>query len=129
MKSTVISILLVGALIGGAVLFSRGRSVQEVAPSVNNVSVVDGKQIVEIGVKAGYSPKLTAAKADMPTVLRMKTNGTFDCSSGVTIPSLGLKKILPSDGITDIEIPAQKAATTLRGLCVMGMYNFQVQFN
>ena len=129
MKSTVISILLVGALIGGAVLFSRGRSVQEVAPSVNNVSVVDGKQIVEIGVKAGYSPKLTAAKADMPTVLRMKTNGTFDCSSGVIIPSLGLKKILPSDGITDIEIPAQKAATTLRGLCVMGMYNFQVQFN
>ena len=79
MKSTVISIILVGVLIGGAVLFSRKSSAQGVAPSVSNVSVVDGKQIVEIGVKAGYAPKLTAAKGDMPTVLRMKTNATFDC--------------------------------------------------
>ena len=128
MKSTIISIVLVGIIIGSAILFSRGGSVQEVA-SVDNVSVVDGKQIVEIGAKAGYAPKLSAAKADMPTVLRMKTNSTFDCSSVVTIPSLGLKKILPSDGITDIEIPAQKTGSSLRGLCVMGMYNFQVQFN
>lgn len=119
--------MLVGILIASAILFSRGGSAQEVA-SVDNVSVVDGKQIVEIGAKAGYVPKLSAAKADMPTVLRMKTNSTFDCSSVVTIPSLGLKKILPSDGITDIEIPAQKTGSTLRGLCVMGMYNFQVQF-
>ena len=129
MKSTVISIIFVGMLIGGAVLFSHGSKAQEVTPSVSNVSVVDGKQIVEIGVKAGYSPKLTGAKANMPTVLRMKTNGTFDCSSGVTIPSLGLRKILPSDGATDIEIPPQKVGTTLKGLCMMGMYNFQVQFN
>ena len=128
MKSTIISIVLVGILIASSILFSRGGSVQEVA-SVDNVSVVDGKQIVEIGAKAGYAPKLSAAKADMPTVLRMKTNSTFDCSSGVTIPSLGLRKILPSDGITDIEIPAQKTGSTLRGLCIMGMYNFQVQFN
>ena len=128
MNSTVVSIILVGILIGGAVFFSRGSSAEEVAPSVSNVSMVDGKQIVEIGVKAGYSPKLTAAKGDMPTVLRMKTNGTFDCSSGVTIPSLGLRKILPSDGVTDIEIPAQKTGSTLKGLCVMGMYNFEVQF-
>ena len=128
MKSTIISIVLVGILIASAIIFSRGGSAQEVA-SVDNVSVVDGKQIVEIGAKAGYAPKLSAAKADMPTVLRMKTNSTFDCSSVVTIPSLGLKKILPSDGITDIEIPAQKTGSTLRGLCTMGMYNFQVQFN
>ena len=128
MKSTIISIVLVGILIASAIIFSRGGSAQEVA-SVDNVSVVDGKQIVEIGAKAGYAPKLSAAKADMPTVLRMKTNSTFDCSSVVTIPSLGLKKILPSDGITDIEIPAQKTGSSLRGLCVMGMYNFQVQFN
>ena len=129
MKSTVVSIILVGILIGGVIVFSRGSTKEEIAPSVSNVSVVDGKQIVEIGVKAGYSPKLTGAKADMPTVLRMKTNGTFDCTSSVNIPSLGLRKVLPSDGVTDIEIPPQKTGTTLKGLCVMGMYNFQVQFN
>ena len=116
-------------LIGGAVFFSRGSSAQQVAPSVSNVSVVDGKQVVEIGVKAGYSPKLTGAKADMPTILRMTTAGTFDCSSAVNIPSIGLRKVLPSEGATDIEIPPQKAGTTLKGLCMMGMYNFQVQFN
>ncbi len=128
MKSTIISIVLVGILIGSAIILSRGGRGQEVA-SVDNVSVVDGKQIVEIGAKAGYAPKLSAAKADIPTVLRMKTNSTFDCSSGVTIPSLGLRQILPSDGITDIEIPAQKTGSTLRGICMMGMYNFEVQFN
>ena len=63
MNSTVISIILVGVLIGGAVFFSRGSSAQEVAPSVSNVSVVDGKQIVEIDVKGGYFPMLTAAKS------------------------------------------------------------------
>jgi Cu+-exporting ATPase len=88
-----------------------------------------GKQIVEIGVKGGYSPKVTSAKADMPTTLRMKTNGTFDCSSGVTIPSLGIRQTLPSSGSTDIEVPAQKAGTTLDGVCVMGMYHFAVNFN
>jgi hypothetical protein len=59
----------------------------------------------------------------------MKTNGTFDCSSGVTIPSLGIRQTLPSTGETDVEIPAQKSGTSLEGVCVMGMYHFTINFS
>ena len=122
--------ILIGAVfIGGAILFTSGSKSAAPAPTANNVSVTSGKQIVEIGVKGGYTPQLSTAKADMPTVLRMKTNGTFDCSSGVVIPSLGIRQILPSTGSTDIEIPAQKSGTTLNGFCVMGMYHFVVNFS
>ena len=123
------AVVVAGALIGGAVLFAGSSGGKGAAPSVANVSVADGKQIVEIGVKGGYSPKVSVAKADMPTVLRMKTNGTFDCSSGVVIPSLSYRQNLPPSGETDIEVPPQQSGTTLQGLCVMGMYHFAVQFN
>lgn len=128
-KPIIAAIILAVAILGG-VLISTGAGSKTIATApVNNVTVTDGKQIVEIGVKGGYSPKVSTAKADMPTTLRMKTDGTFDCSSGVTIPSLGYRQILPSTGSTDIEVPAQKAGTTLDGVCVMGMYHFAVSFN
>lgn len=123
--------VLIGAVvIGGAIWYSgRGSSGSAPVADAHNVTVADGKQIVDIGVKGGYSPKVSVAKANMPTVLRMTTNGTFDCSSGVTIPSLGYRQILPATGSTDIEVPAQKPGTTLDGVCVMGMYHFAVNFN
>jgi plastocyanin domain-containing protein len=91
--------------------------------------MVDGKQIIEIDAKGGYNPRVTLVQADVPTILRMKTQGSFDCSSAVTIPSIGYRANLPPSGTTDIEVSAQKAGTTLQGLCSMGMYNFQVRFN
>jgi plastocyanin domain-containing protein len=129
MKPTVIAVL-VGAIIIGGTIFLAGKSGGNAAAAQgSNVSVSSGKQVIEIGVKGGYAPQLSSAKADMPTVLRMKTNGTFDCSSGVVIPSLGIRQILPSTASTDIPIPPQKAGTTLQGLCVMAMYHFAVNFN
>lgn len=130
MKGIFISIGISLAIIGGAVLVSGGIR-QSVADEVvkNNVSVVDGKQIIEIDAKGGYNPRITLAKADVPTILRMKTQGSFDCSSAVAIPALGYRVNLPPSGTTDIPIPVQKSGTTLQGLCAMGMYNFQVLFN
>ena len=130
MKPTAIAVLIGAVVIAGTIWYSgRGSSANVPVADAHNVSVRDGKQIVEIGVKGGYMPKVSTAKADMPTVLRMKTNGTFDCSSGVTIPSLGIRQILPQTGETDIEIPPQKAGTTLDGVCTMGMYHFSVSFS
>lgn len=94
-----------------------------------NVYEENGKQIVEISARGGYSPRLTVAKSDVPTIIRMKTSGTFDCSSALSIPSLGIRLSLPSSGTKDIEIPAQKSGSTLAGTCAMGMYNFSIQFN
>ena len=63
MKSTGISIVIAGALIGGAILYTGVRSSGTTDAPANNVSVVDGKQIVEISVKGGYRPQKSAAKA------------------------------------------------------------------
>lgn len=94
----------------------------------NNVSVVSGKQIVEITAKGGYSPRNTVAKADIPTVLRMKTSGTFDCSGALVIPAISFQENLPLSGSTDINLPSQSAGKTIQGFCAMGMYNFKVEF-
>ena len=137
MKPTVISIIAAAVILGGAVYLtnnmssaSSGKTTAEVPAqeeNIHNVSIVDGKQIIEINTKGGYSPKLSEAKAGMPTILRFKTNGTFDCSSSVRIPSMNISKILPNTGSTDIDLGKQKLGT-LSGTCGMGMYGFAIEF-
>ena len=129
-KTTTISILVATVLIGGAILFSGGgKDSNTNTASANNVSIVDGKQVITINAKGGYSPRVTTAKAGMPTVIKVDTNGTFDCSSALTIPSLGYRNNLPPSGETAIDVPPQEVGSTVRGLCAMGMYNFAVNFN
>lgn len=127
MKATIISILAAGLLIGGAIMFSSSAS-DEPAGTAQNVTVADGTQIVEITAKGGYSPKKTIAQANMPTVLKVKTNGTFDCTSGLSIAALKYQASLPPTGITEIPVPPQKTGTTIKGLCAMGMFNFTIAF-
>lgn len=130
-KTIVISIVIIAALIGGVIVLSRGKgnSSNDAGQAANNVSTTDGKQIITIDAKGGYSPKATTAKADTPTIIKVATNGTYDCSSALTIPSLKYRTNLPPSGVTDIEVPPQKAGTKLQALCAMGMYNFAVSFN
>lgn len=128
MKATVISILAAAVLIGGAfALTSENSNSDADTLSVNNVTVVDGKQIIEISAKGGYQPRKSIAKAGIPTIIRFNTTGTFDCSSSVRIPSMDISKILPQTGVTDIDIGNQKVST-LQGTCGMGMYPFEVEF-
>ena len=122
MKKTAISILVAVILIGGTIFLTRGNN--NLNNNINNVSIVDGKQIITINAKGGYAPQITTAKADVPTIIKMDTRGTFDCSSALVIPSLNYRKSLPPSGETLIDVPPQKAGTKLQGLCAMGMYNF-----
>jgi len=129
MKGTIIAIIAAVVLIGGAFMLTKGNSQPKVDTSVsaNNVTIVDGKQIITINAKGGYQPRKSIAKAGMPTILRFDTNGTFDCSSSVRIPSMNISKVLPQSGSTDIDVGTQQVAT-LQGTCGMGMYNFEVNF-
>ena len=129
MKSTIISIIVALLLIGGAMVLSGNNSgtANTGGASANNVSVVNGQQIVTINTKGGYQPQKSTAKAGLPTVLRFVTNGTFDCSSSIRIPSLGLSKILPQSGNTDIDAGTPQVGV-LQGTCGMGMYRFEVNF-
>jgi|SRR3989344_8927628 len=130
MKMTTISVLLAVIIIGGAIIIAGNRNDANGTGTqiVNNVSVVGGRQIIEISAKGGYMPKVTAAKANMPTIIKVDTRGTFDCSSALSIPSLGYRKNLPSSGETLIDVPPQKSGSTIRGICAMGMYSFQINF-
>jgi plastocyanin domain-containing protein len=128
MKANILAILVAGGIIGAALLYGSGSFSPEVA-STDNVSMENGTQVITVTARDKYSPHLTAAKAGVPTVLRMETNGTLDCSLSLTIPSIGYRQMLPTTGTTDIPLPAQQAGATVRGICAMGMKNFAVKFN
>ena len=127
MKSTVISIAITIILIGGAFMLVRNGSEQADVIPANNVTVIDGKQIIEIRAKGGYLPRQSIAKAGMPTVLRFETSGTFDCSSSVRIPVMDISKSLSLSGTTNIDL-GMPVVGVLQGSCGMGMYPFEIVF-
>ncbi len=112
-------------LVGYLFIQSGGASSTSEAPSTSNVSIVDGRQIVVLSAKAGYTPRVSEVKAGIPTILRVETNGTFDCSSQIRVPSLNISQALPATGATDIML-GSLAAGKLDGTCGMGMYPFQL---
>lgn len=126
-KLTIASIIISIALIGGVFILGRNNSGTENNIPANNVTTVDGKQIIEITAKGGYSPRKSVAKAGTPTILRFNTAGTFDCSSYVRIPSMNIGRNLSQSGATDIDLGSQPAGV-LRGTCGMGMYPFEIDF-
>jgi len=127
-KLTIIAFTITAVLIGWAFWIVSVKPTNTEGPVPAAVSIVDGKQIIDISAKGGYSPRIVEAKAGVPTVLRVSTKGTFDCSASLVIPSLSYQKFLQPSGVEEIAIPAERAQGTLQGLCSMGMYNFQIRF-
>lgn len=128
------SIILTLALVVGLGIVFLGGSKSNSSPAAStvaaeNVEVRDGVQYITIDAKAGYSPKISTAKAGIPTKLIVKTNGTYDCSASLAIRSIGYQKILPQTGEETIDIGTPKAGEPLQGVCGMGMYNFLVNFS
>ena len=124
-KSILVSICISLVLVFGAFWFASR------APGTDSgsaVSVVDGKQLIDITAKGGYSPRVILASAGVPTILRVATRGTFDCSASLVIPKLQYQKFLSPTGTEEIPISAEEAQGTMQGLCSMGMYNFQIKF-
>ncbi|MBP9727868.1 MAG: hypothetical protein KBD27_00660 [Candidatus Moranbacteria bacterium] len=121
-------LIVVIALIFGGYLFMNITGSEEATPisqAESNVSVVDGTQIITLRAKGGYTPKVTVAQSGMPTILRVTTNGTFDCSSALRIPSFKVSRTLPMNGTTDIPLGTLESGV-IQGNCGMGMYPFQI---
>jgi plastocyanin domain-containing protein len=127
MKATIIAIVVAGVFIGGAFFLASSGSSATSSSSANNISIVDGKQIVEIQARGGYQPRKSVAKAGIATLVRFNTSGTFDCSASIRFPSLSISKLLPQTGSTDIDIGTSTLGV-LRGSCGMGMYPFEIDF-
>ncbi len=126
-KLTLLSFVVAGTLIFFAFSASKSNIPPDVTVPENNVSIVDGVQIVEILAKGGYFPEKSVAKAGLPTILRLKTSGTFDCSSIVRIPSLNITKNLPPSGTLDVDLGSPKVGV-MQGTCGMGMYPYEIDF-
>lgn len=131
MKSTPFSIIVAAIIISGTlfIVLSGNSSDSSSTPSApaQNVTVTDNVQTIEIKAKGGYWPRKTVARAGIPTVLRVNTTGTYDCSAAIRIPALSIAKMLPPNGVSDIALGTPQAGK-LNGTCGMGMYNFEIQF-
>lgn len=131
MNKTALIIFSVGLIISIAIIFSV-RSDNVATPTNTNieqkVEVKDGVQYITINAKGGYFPRVSNAKAGIPTKLIMKTNGTYDCSAALVIRSLKYQQILPQNGETIIDVGTPVAGEPLQGVCSMGMYSFVVNF-
>lgn len=131
-KNTIISVIVSLALIGGTLYFISDRSASTDTSEVTqsqNVEIRDGVQYVTVLAKGGYSPRVTQIKGDIPTMLVVKTNGTYDCSVSLMIRSVGFQKILKPIGEEMINLGIPKSGEKVQGVCGMGMYNFQIKVN
>ena len=122
-NKTALSIITISIIVVIFIIFSGGKK-----GIVQSVEVKDGIQYVRITAGGGYSPQTTEAKSGIPTKLIVKTNGVYDCSASLVIPSIKFREILPPTGEKEIDIGTGKAGETLKGLCGMGMYSFQIKF-
>lgn len=130
MNKTVYIIITIALVIGLGIVFLGGsKNGTGTVGSAQNVKIRDGIQYITVNAKGGYSPKVSTAKAGIPTKLIVKTNGTYDCSASLVIRSIGFQKILAQTGEEVIDLGTPKAGQPLHGLCGMGMYNFAVNFN
>ena len=120
-------ILAIGIVFSGNLKSSNSGSINNIKAG-KNVEVRNGVQYITIGARGGYLPKESFAKADIPTKLIIKTNGTYDCSSFLVIRSLNYKNMLSQTGETEIDIGTPILGVPLRGMCGMGMYSFVVNF-
>lgn len=122
-KSTIVSIIISLALIGGTLYVVSGG---EVAQS-QNVEIRDGVQYVTVLAKSGYSPRVSQIQGGLPTKLIVKTNDTFDCSASLVVRSIGFEKVLASTGEEVIDLGTPQSGKDITGVCSMGMFNFKLK--
>lgn len=132
MNKIALSIISFGFIIALVIIFSSGSEINNTNISTEqlaqNTEIKDGVQYITINAKGGYFPRSSVVKAEIPTKLIVKTNGTYDCSAALVIRSIGYQNILPQTGEEVIDIGTKKAGEKLQGLCGMGMYGFEIEF-
>jgi plastocyanin domain-containing protein len=122
-----LSVLSIGAV---GFLFSKtekGTITSNVQNQSRNVNEKDGIQYIHINARGGYMPKMSIAKAGIPTKLIVKTENTYDCSAALVIRSINYQKILSPTGEEIVDLGSPKAGR-LNGTCGMGMYSFGIEF-
>ena len=125
MNKSVLVIITLGIVVAFGIIFYGGA---QKSASVDNVEVRDGVQYITIDAKGGYSPGVSTAKAGIPTKLIVKTEGTYDCSAALLVRDANFQQMLPGTGETEIDLGVKNAGEKVEGVCGMGMYNFEINF-
>ena len=84
-----------------------------------------GRQEVAITVRGGYSPAVIRTAVGQPVRLVFDRQETASCSEEVVFPDFGVKRFLPANEKTVIEI-TPPAAGTYEFTCGMGMLHGRV---
>lgn len=95
--------------------------------SARAVAVADrgGRQEVVVTVRGGYSPSTIRAAAGQPLRLVFDRQESSGCSEEVVFPDFGVKRFLPQNQRTTIEV-TPPAAGTYEFTCGMGMLHGRV---
>lgn len=90
--------------------------------TVLSAKTVNGIQEATIRVApTSYTPNNLTVRAGIPVRLTLVTNGIAGCTRAFTIPSLGIRKILPDTGVETVEFTPDKPGP-IRFTCSMGMF-------
>lgn len=90
-------------------------------------AVAEGEVVLYVQ-NEGYFPQTLSAPAEKAFTLNLVTDQTYSCSRDFVIPALDYYELLPDTGTVKVNIPAQKAGSTLFFTCSMGMYTGQIVF-
>src|SRR5258708_648002 len=102
-------------------LFATSSKVKGIAPKVN----AEGKQEITINLNNNaHTTNDSTLKAGIPVKITFVSNNVQSCARSFLIPSMGISKILPQNGVTTIEF-TPTAKGILRYTCGMGMYTGQ----
>ena len=108
-----------------------GACHKDVAPPSNDggiatAQIVDGKQRVAIRADdKGFTPSSVALKKGAPATLVFTRTTDDTCAKEVVFPEISLKKSLPLNVATDVDVPTADART-LAFTCGMGMFKSSV---
>ena len=70
-----------------------------------------GRQQITVVVRGGYEPATIRVKAGLPVRLLFDRQETAGCSEEVVFPDFGVRKYLPANEQTAVEITPPKAGT------------------
>jgi plastocyanin domain-containing protein len=86
-------------------------------------AVVGGS--VDVVVRGGYTPSDIRARAGQPLKLVLDRQDTSSCSEEIVFPDFGIRKFLPPNQKTTIEITPPRPGT-YEFMCGMGMLHGRV---
>jgi len=111
-----------------AASFNTGDAQAAAQAAIGAQPDADGAIAIRV-YNTAYAPNLISAPAGKPIHLTLVTSGTTGCTRSFVIPAIGMQRVLPESGETQLDIPTRAANGDLRFTCSMGMYSGYFRFS